>query len=740
MDIKKAIAEHKIIITHIEKKDIKDAIDRIKELSADLQNWSVSDKVNELETNYKYMIHYLIEGNDDPEQENVYNHLIRDLYGLADDLTEQVLLKSSSIFFFEKARLNNIHGNKSIKEHQTAILQYSDAISVIQLMTEGEDKAIRMKQKKAEQEAVVRDMFYSVYAAPRAGNGLIQEYKSFIDDELIHISAKEMLISALTMSILQRFDHNKINLLLDLCNHAEPTLALRSIIGIIPIFRKYNNRWSSFPQFVRKVEVMSDDQVFNHRVMSVLIQFIQAHETEKITKKLTEEIIPEMMKLSPIIGKKINLEEWMGETNFDEKNPEWQKILDEAGLSDKLQEFSEMQLGGADVFHSTFSNLKSYPFFYEMSNWFLPFDKDHSTLVDMFSDKSDSENLLTSMLGTSMICNSDKYSFCYSVMSMPEQYRKMMVSQLGAETDELKKMAEEEFVLNPNQKEAGIIKQYVQDLYRFFKLYQRRNDFDDIFGTSLDYHHINILKSIVLQPKNLEKIALYYFEKNNFNEALDAYIKLTEIGNVTDETWQKIGYCRQMSGDIQGALSAYQKSELIVDNNTWVLRRIAGCYRLLKQPESALQYFRKLDQLKPDNMNTQLNIGHCFLELNQYDEALNYYFKVDLLSSGNTRAWRSIAWCSFLSGKYETAQNYYNKIIGNKPNTHDFINSGHVALCMNDKKQAIDLYSKSVSLAGNFKQFEEMFVEDSIHLLKAGIKSSILPLLLDKVKYDSEEK
>ena len=37
--------------------------------------------------------------------------------------------------------------------------------------------------------------------------------------------------------------------------------------------------------------------------------------------------------------------------------------FDEAGLTDKLQEFADMQLGGADVFHSTFSNLKNYPFF-----------------------------------------------------------------------------------------------------------------------------------------------------------------------------------------------------------------------------------------------------------------------------------------------------------------------------------------------------------------------------------------
>ena len=124
--------------------------------------------------------------------------------------------------------------------------------------------------------------------------------------------------------------------------------------------------------------MLSDDKLFNRRFVAAILGYIQAHETEKITKKLNEEIIPEMMKLSPMIGKKINLDEWIGESGVNEKNPEWQKILDESGLTDKLQEFSELQLKGADVFHSTFSNLKSYPFFNEMCNWSLPFNPRHS--------------------------------------------------------------------------------------------------------------------------------------------------------------------------------------------------------------------------------------------------------------------------------------------------------------------------------------------------------------------------
>ncbi len=143
--------------------------------------------------------------------------------------------------------------------------------------------------------------------------------------------------------------------------------------GIIPIFQIYSSRLELYSGCSDRLKLLSDDKTFGRRFIAAIIGFIQAHETEKITKKLTEEIIPEMMKLSPMIGKKIKLDEWMGETRFDEKNPEWQKILDETGLTDKLQEFTELQLEGADVFHSTFSNLKSYPFFQQMSNWFLPF-------------------------------------------------------------------------------------------------------------------------------------------------------------------------------------------------------------------------------------------------------------------------------------------------------------------------------------------------------------------------------
>ena len=736
MNLNEATKTHADILNFVGSSRLKDAFDSLKRWASDLQNWTAAEKISELETNYKYMIHYLVEGNKDPEQQKIYHRLVRDMYLLADDLLDQWQTRNSSSVFFEKVRVANVRQPLSIEEYRDIIIRQIDTFSVIGLLPDGEEKRTRSRQNAVKQEHTIQDLFYTVFSSPRAKEEEVKAYREFLDHAGIPVPVKCMLISSLTMNVLQRFDQRKVDLLFDSCSHTESEVSLRATVGIVPVLRQYKNRWKYYPEITGRLSVMADDAVFARRLMTVIIQFIQAHETEKITKKLMEEIIPEMMKLSPMIGKKINLEEWMGESGLDEKNPEWQKILDEAGLTDKLQEFTEMQMGGADVFHSTFSNLKNYPFFNEMSNWFLPFDKQHSSLQPFFTDKPESDSLLSTMLNTSMICNSDKYSFCFSIMVMPEQYRKMMVAQLGAESEELKKMAEEELLLNPYQKEETICKQYVQDLYRFFKLYPRKTEFLDIFAAPLDYHRLKPFFPVVSEAKNLERIALYYFEKNNFREAAETYLMLTKKGNPTSETWQKIGYCHQMLGKVKEALDAYLKADLMDENNPWVLRRMAHCYRLLKEPESALQHYRRLEQLKPDDLNIQLNIGHCFLELDEYAEALNYYFKVDLLSPDNTRAWRSIAWCAFLSRKFDVAQRYYAQIIENKPNTHDYLNAGHVEFCLSNTREAVEKYIQAVKSAGSFPIFKSLFDEDLDELQEAGIGMEVIPVILDKVRYE----
>ncbi len=729
------------IRTHLWKKELKKAIDQLDELVAIEANWVYTERLSELRTHYQYMLHYFVEGKKDPERQTIYQKITRDIYTLTDDAADQLLTRNCPSFFYEQTRNLNRRVATTLDKYAEIFSKLTDTISFIDLLEAGEEKEGRLKQNQITYENTLREMFYTVYtsSSARGMNGLIDSMKRFMENQLVPVQAKGMFLTALTLNILHRFDAGKINLLLDTCRRPEPELFSRAIVGLIPIFQTYRSLWFLYPECIDRLKLLSDDPTFNRRFITGITGYIQAHETEKIAKRLKEEILPEMMKLSPMIGKKIELDEWMGATGFEEKNPEWQKIIDESGLSDKLQEISELQMEGADVFHSTFSNLKSHPFFLEMSNWHLPFDPRHSSLESLFSDQSRGNTMIDIMLESALICDSDKYSFCLSILVMPERYRKMMIGQLGAEGAEIKKMQEEEQVLNPHQKEESLIKQQIQNLYRFFKLHPRRAEFNDIFELPLDYHRVVPFYPIVRQPNHLKKIALHYFEKNNFKEATEAYTLLAKERGNQGETWQRIGYSKQMLGDIEGALEAYLHADLIEEDNTWILNRIAYCYRVLEKPITALEYYRRLEQFRPDDMVIQLNIGHCYLELKRYDEALNYYFKVELLGNAASRAWRPIAWCAFLSRKYDVARDYYARVLGKNPTAHDYINAGHVEVCVGNMKRGVELYMLSKQKAGDMEAFQTMLYDDEKELQEAGVDTAILPIILDAMRYEEEK-
>jgi Ni,Fe-hydrogenase III component G len=79
------------INSDIEKKQLKDAFDKIRIFLKDQKNWALSEELTELENNYRYMIHYFIKGNKDPQQRNIYNQLLRRTYTLAQDAAEKQL-------------------------------------------------------------------------------------------------------------------------------------------------------------------------------------------------------------------------------------------------------------------------------------------------------------------------------------------------------------------------------------------------------------------------------------------------------------------------------------------------------------------------------------------------------------------------------------------------------------------------------------------------------------------------
>jgi hypothetical protein len=335
-----------------------------------------------------------------------------------------------------------------------------------------------------------------------------------------------------------------------------------------------------YEKITTRIRLLISEPEFVQNLQVVLLQFVRSKETEKITKKLVEDFIPEMAKISPFIQEKMNLKDLMTEENqLSDKNPEWQEILDKAGITEKIQQFAELQMEGADVFMSTFSSMKSFPFFNEINNWFMPFTN-HSSVAEIFK-KEGLPELPEAVMKSYFLCNSDKYSLVFSISQMPENFRETMVQALKMESEQMEEIKKDEELLAQSAKGENISNQYIQDIYRFFKLYRRKKDFQDPFDTKLDLYNLFFIKEIDDSEKLLRTIGEAYFSKDFYDGAIEIFENLLQKDNLDIDLYQKIGYCYQKKGDYEKALSFYQKADMIKPDSLWNLRKIAFCYRSL---------------------------------------------------------------------------------------------------------------------------------------------------------------
>ena len=689
---------------------LKTAFDLLQGLIFGTQSYVFQNKLNEIQETYQYMLRYFVEGSNDPMQEQIYATICSDTYELSDRIKHNSLMIASPLIYYA------IQRNMSI--------QPTEPDTCIQQILSTHD--INHKQYESSIELLFNKIWTTDFLSEKDGSHLRTALKSQTFPDL----AKCQIVSALLLGLQASFDKEKMYILFDAAHSDCTEVRVRAMIAICLTIYRYRLRLDFYPGIRERLEILSETPDFIRVLTTIILRFILSRETEKVTHKLQEEIFPEMMKFAHKSQGVILTD--LTELSDEEMNPEWKDIMSNSNLAKKIEEYSELHEEGVDVMHSTFIHLKHFPFFIKISNWFLPFTPKHSEL----SDKQDIDvSTLESLMQSSLMCNSDKYSLYLSMFQIPESQRNAMMSQLNGQLSEMNEQQTTELKCKKNETES-ITGQYIQDLYRFYKLYPRHVEFDDIFNTALDFHTLPILKPWFSDTETLLHIAELYLRKGYYDNALGIYDQLITNDSIDYMLFQKRGYCKQMTNDINGALEDYLRSEMINPDSKWAIRRIAGCYRTLKQPAKALEYYLQLDRLSPDNISILINIGHCYLEMKNFTEALNYYFKVDYLDPKSQKARRAIAWCSFLTGKYNQAQKYYAQIIENQPQTHDYLNAGHTEWTLRNFKKALEYYTQAIqSESGYINKFVDLFKQDISDLESAGVNLSEIPLLLDWLRY-----
>lgn len=267
-----------------------------------------------------------------------------------------------------------------------------------------------------------------------------------------------------------------------------------------------------------------------------------------------------------------------------------------------------------------------------------------------------------------MFCNSDKYSFCLSLAAIPKAQLDMLQAQFAEQEDALR----EEFgsqQVNHSKGQLGtpsprtLVRQYIQDLYRFFHLSPARSAYADPFADGGSQAPGDALHAFYALPET-SLLALFElnFQRRDYPSAITSFEAL-ESRDAT--LWQKYGYCHQRNGTYAEALHAFRMADLLKPDHFWTLHHIAQCQRALGQHTEALESYRHLAAMKPDVPRFAYRQAECLIQLARYDEAIPLLYRLAYDTPDDLRTLRALVRSLLMQRQPDAAMKQANHILGN---------------------------------------------------------------------------
>lgn len=683
------------------------------------------DDLQTARDDYERIVGYALTGAPDPGREAQISALSIRIYTLLDMLIRESMVADSASLYFGVVRTLRLRRGESLA---SLIGEYRRAAAGVSAFAASTLPRAELQSRRRVLEDLEERVFDRVWTSVPLTFDELASLRDLMNDTSTSLSMKSVVVGALTMSLIQFFSESGLRLLLDFADGGnDEEVQLRATIGAVLVMARWPRR-SDSASLHSRLASLRDGGRWSGDVEQAIMQIIRMADVEKITRTMQDEIIPEMMKLRPDIEK--HIKEGRIDPTDGEINPEWEEMLDKSGLSERLRKFSELQFEGGDIFFAAFSALKTYPFFSHIAHWFLPFDADRRDVADALGH----DDAFGMMLAESTaMCSSDKYSFVLSLDRLPDAQKQMVLSQLSEANVKLAEMTGAELMPEKARREA-LIRGYVQDLYRFFKLFRRSAEFENPFDRLINPATIPALRPDVSEPGKIRLLGEFYFKHGHFDQALALFRTLRPDLTLH----QKMGHALQRLGRPSEALVEYERAELLAPDSEWTLRRLAQLNKSLGRYEKALEYFNRLEIVAPDRPETALQTAYCHIELGRIHEALHCCYKAEMLDEKSPKPLRPIAWCSFLNGDYETARRYYERIfVETTPTPADYLNMGHLEFAQGNMREALNFYKL---YSADVDALAASFADDMPLLQRAGIDTSALPLLLDAIRFENDNR
>ncbi|MDE6547596.1 MAG: hypothetical protein K2L22_01230 [Muribaculaceae bacterium] len=688
------------------------------------------NKISQDESTYRYMLDFFSRGLADPGRDAMLADIRRDLIDIAQKIEKETAATDSPEVYFSTLRMSRLRP-ADLRACIKKIIELK-AMSDLSLSAGTYPESL-MAQIEEEEEKIFNIVWTS--------DALYKEDYAAIEEAVrnatIPFTTAALCIAAAGLSAMRYYSQDALLMLISLSTVEDSRISSRAISTLVLALSRWPRETSDDRRVMEALESLSDRDGLPEKVRSTVKTIIRTRDTDRVSRKMQREVIPGLMQFGPDIIQR--LKKTSEESSFAdlEANPEWEELLSKSGLEEKLRELTEMQSEGADVMMVAFSNLKNFPFFRRIRNWFLPFTVRHPMLRPLHA--SDEEGISSMLEMSGLMCDSDKYSFAFSLASMPEMQRKMVMSQMQAQTEQIKQQMQDLKLLKAGAEFDTNLTAYLRDLYRFHKLYPKKGEFFDPFASALDFTSIPMVSAAMESGDDVEPIAEFYFKRGYYSEALPLLQTLASKGG-SAYVWEKIGFCQEKSKeDNKEAIEAYMKAQLFNPDSRWISRRLGICFRRAGDYRNALEY---LNQARPENgefdRNLSLLIADTFADACKWEEALQELYRVDYETPDDPEVIRRIAKAAFRAGDMKKADSQIKLLPSINRSEEDYRLMGHIAFLNRNMAEAARLYRLTVRPNDDKRLWKSQILADIDTLTSLGASRDDLILLLESIAYSLE--
>lgn len=699
-----------------------EAMDMIEAMGRETNALKELDELARIRETYGFMMHYMEQGMADPDRRRMHKEMVENLRSLADSILRLARSVSEPDFYSSQLRLVNLR-----KERIPALIaEYSSALAESSLaeLAGNEDDAPRRKK-----EAVLERLFSVVFTSIGDTDDYRMITESIGKGNMDHDFDMQMA-SAMTLALLCYYDRRKFSSLLDIYENAvgaNHLLAARSLVGIVLVMSRHTRRITDDDALMARLSLWQDSIDTYRNLRETIRAIISTRDTDRVTSKMKDEVIPELMKMRPDIMRKLGEIQSDPEAALSENNPEWEEMLDKSGLTKKMQELSEMQSDGADLMMVTFSNLKQFAFFRSACNWFMPFSVANSALSSMNAEMKAMVERLMEMSGT--VCHSDMYSLALALAQMPQAQRDMIGAQFSQQLSQLKEEAKDRSLHSSVPEFDTEVVKSVRDLYRFFKLFRSHADFQNPFDNPLDFMSLPVVGGMMAEDEVLRLIGEFYFKRGYYREALPVFESLAQSNPEEAALHEKTGFCHQQLKNYGKAMEAYSKAELLHTPGPWLLKKIAIVAKRMGDYRKASEYYSRALENDPENLTLIMSAGHSELESGNIAGALAHYYHANYLNPDDLRIIRALGWLELLNRNFDKSVSYYARIPEADATASDRLNRGHALYLAGKVRDAVVQYR--MATGDNPAAFISAFEADISTLQSLGVDNREAHILLD---------